>query len=300
MRWSAKPHPTHLSHLANSGRIHCRPQMQKHWWRWSYPQHIMISIHQGSRRLKRQVSFGWFWRVLDFCRFQISNFRENHSRSKIFVAYLAFVAKTSAGGASRTPWSLETRLFLCHLAGPGAVGFPRVFAAVFQRSRMIKLKIKCFEGFHIPNLHFVEAKLPPKNIQTSSTCIKKPSNNYSKNQKRSHLHMSGIFSSHFLRPATSPTAYSRWMAVPVACWRWSRPLWSEPCISERPVRGHCWRRGWWAWGRMNIYIYIIIYIRYMMYILYDDNPSIVMLSDFIHEQYYIIIVMIILIGYSSF
>ena len=49
-----------------------------------------------------------------------------------------------------------------------------------------------------------------------------------------------------------------------------------------------------------IYIYIIIYIRYMMYILYDDNPSIVMLSDFIHEQYYIIIVMIILIGYSSF
>jgi hypothetical protein len=39
---------------------------------------------------------------------------------------------------------------------------------------------------------------------------------------------------------------------------------------------------------------------YMMYILYDDNPSIVMLSDFIHEQYYIIIVMIILIGYSSF
>jgi hypothetical protein len=76
-------------------------------------------------------------------------------------------------------------------------GFPRVFAVVFQRSGMIKLKIKCFEGFHIPNLPFVEAKLPPKTIQTSSTCIKKPSNNYSKNQKRSHMHMSEIFSSHF-------------------------------------------------------------------------------------------------------
>lgn len=193
-RWSCDPSVskrTWAQQKKNSGRIHCRPQMQKHWWRWSNSQHIMISNHQRSRRLKRQVSFGWFWRVLDFCRFQISNFREHHSRSKIFGIF-------SIRCQNICRWGLQSSLKPGNKAfslplGWTWSGFPRVFAVVFQWSRMIKLKIKCSEGFHIPNLPFVEAKLPPKTIQTSSTSKNHPTTIPKKPKPITHAYVRHIF-----------------------------------------------------------------------------------------------------------
>ena len=183
MRWSAKPiQPIYHIWRTAAGSIvahRCRstdgggPILITSWYQFTKDP----DVWSGKWVL---AGFGEFWISAGF-KSRISG---NIIPDPRYLAYLAFVAKTSAGGASRTPWSLETRLFLCHLAGPGAV---------FHGFSPIKLKTKCLEGFHIPNLPFVEAKLPPKTIQTSSTSKNHPTTI----PKKPKTHHTCIFSSHF-------------------------------------------------------------------------------------------------------
>lgn len=125
--------------------------------------------------------------------------------------------------------------------------FPPGFRRCFSKIRNDQTQNQVFWRVPHPQSPLCWSQTPTKNHPNIINMHQKTIQQlFQKPKTITHAYVRNIFqpfSSHFLRPATSPTAYSRWMAVPVACWRWSKPLWFEPCTSERPVRGHCWRRG---------------------------------------------------------